>query len=139
MQDERKSVCVPFREVQHIFPPVMRNEPDLRKMLVSSAHFKTPDGDDIELFVLSATQEVAFLITSANLDSVNAREQAEVILRKAFAHGVFDELLLVMKVLRWLKPFILRTADHAAQREAKHLELRLQSGEVQCGGECTCK
>jgi hypothetical protein len=134
MQDERKSVCVLFREVQHIFPPVMRNEPDLRKMLVSSAHFKTPDGDDIELFV-SATQEVAFLITSANLDSVNARVQAEEILRKAIAHGVFDELLLAMRVLRWLKPFILKTADHAAQREAKYLELRLIAGEVQCGGE----
>jgi hypothetical protein len=138
MQDERKSVCVLFREVQHLFPPVC-NEPDLRKMLVSSAHFRTPDGDDIELFVSSATQEVAFLITSASLDSANAREQAEVILRKAIAHGVFDELLLAMRVLRWLKPFILRTADHAAQREAKYLELRLIAGEVQCGGECTCK
>jgi hypothetical protein len=82
MQDERKSVVVLLREVQDALPPVLRNEPDLRKMLVTSAHFKTPDGDDIELFVLSATQEVAFLITSASLDSVNAREQAEVILRK---------------------------------------------------------
>jgi hypothetical protein len=137
MQDERKSVCVLFREVQHLFPPAC-NESDLRKMLVSSAHFKTPDGDDIELFV-SATQEVTFLITLTNLNSVNARVQAEEILRKAIAHGVFDELLLAMRVLRWLKPFILKTADHAAQREAKYLELRLQSGEVQCGGECTCK
>jgi hypothetical protein len=138
MQDERKSVCVLFREVQHIFPPVMRNEPDLRKMLISSAHFRTPEGDDIELFV-SATQEVSFLITSAGLDSVNARVQAEEILRKAIAHGVFDELLLAMRVLRWLKPFMLKTADHAAQREAKFLELRLIAGEVQCGGECACK
>jgi hypothetical protein len=135
MQDERKSIVVLLREVQDVLPPVLRNEPDLRKILFSSAHFETPDGDDIELFVLSATQEVAFLITSANLDSINAREQAEVILRKAIAHRVFDELLLVMRVLRWLKPFILQTADHAAQREAKHLELRLQSGEVQCGGD----
>jgi hypothetical protein len=139
MQDERRSACVLlFREVQHIFPPVMRNEPDLRKMLVSSAHFKTPDGDDIELFV-TAAQEVAFLITSANLDSMNARVQAEEILRRAIAHGVFDELLLAMRVLRWLKPFISKTADHAAQREAKYLELRLIAGEVQCGGECVCR
>jgi hypothetical protein len=58
MQDERKSVCVLFREVQHIFPPVMRNEPDLQKMLVTSAHFRTPEGDDIELYQ-TATQELA--------------------------------------------------------------------------------
>ena len=126
MQDERKSVCVLFREVQHIFPPVMRNEPDLRKMLVSSAHFRTADGDDIELFVLSASQQVAFLITSANLDSVNGKEQAEVILRKAFAQGVFNELLLAMTVLKWLKPFILRSADRAAEREVAYLRISLE-------------
>jgi hypothetical protein len=138
MQDERKSVCVLFREVQHIFPPVMRNEPDLRKMLVSSAHFRTADGDDIELFVLSASQQVAFLITSANLDSVNGKEQAEVILRKAFAQGVFNELLLAMTVLKWLKPFILRSADHAAEREVAYLRISLEK-QILCGGECTCK
>jgi len=126
MQDERKSVCVLFREVQHIFPPVMRNEPDLRKMLVSSAHFRTADGDDIELLVLSASQQVAFLITSANLDSVNGKEQAEVILRKAFAQGVFNELLLAMTVLKWLKPFILRSADRAAEREVAYLRISLE-------------
>jgi hypothetical protein len=128
MQDERKSVVVLLREVQDALPPVLRNEPDLRKILFSSAHFETPDGDAIELFVLPATQAVAFKITPVN-------SSPEAVLRKAVAHGVFDELILAMKVLKWLKPLILQTADHAAQREAKHLELRLQSGEVQCGGE----
>jgi hypothetical protein len=131
MQDERKSVVVLLREVQDVLPPVLRNEPDLRKILFSSAHFETPDGDAIELFVLPATQAVAFEITPVN----SSPEQAEVVLRKAVAHGVFDELILAMKVLKWLKPLILQTADHAAQREAKHLELRLIAGEVQCGGE----
>jgi hypothetical protein len=128
MQDERKSVVVLLREVQDVLPPVLRNEPDLRKILFSSAHFETPDGDAIELFVLPATQAVAFKITPVN-------SSPEVVLRKAVAHGVFDELILAMKVLKWLKPLILQTADHAAQREAKHLELRLIAGEVQCGGE----
>jgi hypothetical protein len=132
MQDERKSVVVLLREVQDALPPVLRNEPDLRKILFSSAHFETPDGDAIELFVLPATQAVAFKITPVN-------SSPEAVLRKAVAHGVFDELILAMKVLKWLKPLILQTADHAAQREAKHLELRLIAGEVQCGGECTCK
>jgi len=136
MQDERKSVVVLLREVQDLLPPVLRNEPDLRKILFfSSADFDTPDGDAIELFVLPATQAVAFKITPVN----SSPEQAEAVLRKAVAHGVFDELILAMKVLKWLKPLILQIADHAAQRETKHLELRLQSGEVQCGGECTCK
>jgi hypothetical protein len=137
MQDERKSVCVLFREVQHIFPPVMRNEPDLRKMLVSSAHFRTLEGDDIELYQ-TATRE-SLLITSENFKQEATQEQAMEILRKAVASGVFDELLLAMTVLKWLKPLILQTADHAAQREAKCLELRLIAGEVQCGGECVCK
>jgi hypothetical protein len=128
MQDERKSVVVLLREVQDALPPVLRNEPDLRKILFSSAHFETPDGDAIELFVLPATQAVAFKITPVN-------SNPEAVLRKAVAHGVFDELILAMKVLKWLKPLILQIADHAAQREVKHLELRLQSGEVQCGGE----
>jgi hypothetical protein len=128
MQDERKSVVVLLREVQDVLPPVLRNEPDLRKILFSSAHFETPDGDAIELFVLPATQAVAFKITPVN-------SSPEVVLRKAVAHGVFDELILAMKVLKWLKPLILQTADHAAQREAKYLELRLIAGEVQCGGE----
>jgi hypothetical protein len=128
MQDERKSVVVLLREVQDVLPPVLRNEPDLRKILFSSAHFETPDGDAIELFVLPATQAVAFKITPVN-------SSPEVVLRKAVAHGVFDELILAMKVLKWLKPLILQTADHAAQREAKHLELRLIAGEVQCGGD----
>jgi hypothetical protein len=128
MQDERKSVVVLLREVQDVLPPVLRNEPDLRKILFSSAHFETPDGDAIELFVLPATQAVAFEITPVN-------SSPEVVLRKAVAHGVFDELILAMKVLKWLKPLILQTADHAAQREAKYLELRLIAGEVQCGGE----
>jgi hypothetical protein len=132
MQDERKSVVVLLREVQDALPPVLRNEPDLRKILFSSAHFETPDGDAIELFVLPATQAVAFKITPVN-------SSPEAVLRKAVAHGVFDELILAMKVLKWLKPLILQTADHAAQREAKHLELRLIAGEVQCGGECVCK
>jgi hypothetical protein len=132
MQDERKSVVVLLREVQDALPPVLRNEPDLRKILFSSAHFETPDGDAIELFVLPATQAVAFKITPVN-------SNPEAVLRKAVAHGVFDELILAMKVLKWLKPLILQTADHAAQREAKHLELRLIAGEVQCGGECVCK
>jgi hypothetical protein len=133
MQDERKSVVVLLREVQDVLPPVLRNEPDLRKILFfSSAHFETPDGDAIELFVLPATQAVAFRITPVN-------SSPEVVLRKAVAHGVFDELILAMTVLKWLKPLILQTADHAAQREAKYLELRLIAGEVQCGGECTCK
>ena len=132
MQDERKSVVVLLREVQNVLPPVLRNEPDLRKILFSSAHFETPDGDAIELFVLPATQAVAFKITPVN-------SSPEVVLRKAVAHGVFDELILAMKVLKWLKPLILQIADHAAQREAKYLELRLQSGEVQCGGECVCR
>jgi len=132
MQDERKSVVVLLREVQDALPPVLRNEPDLRKILFSSAHFETPDGDAIELFVLPATQAVAFKITPVN-------SSPEAVLRKAVAHGVFDELILAMKVLKWLKPLILQTADHAAQREAKYLELRLIAGEVQCGGECTCK
>ena len=132
MQDERKSVVVLLREVQDALPPVLRNEPDLRKILFSSAHFETPDGDVIELFVLPATQSVAFKITPVN-------SSPEAVLRKAVAHGVFDELILAMKVLKWLKPLILQTADHAAQREAKYLELRLQSGEVQCGGECVCR
>jgi len=136
MQDERKSVVVLLREVQDVLPPVLRNEPDLRKILFfSSANFETPDGDAIELFVLPATQAVAFKITPVN----SSPEQAEVVLRKAVAHGVFDELILAMKVLKWLKPLILQIADHAALREAKYLELRLQSGEVQCGGECACK
>jgi hypothetical protein len=136
MQDERKSVVVLLREVQDALPPVLRNEPDLRKILFfSSANFETPDGDTIELFVLPATQAVAFKITPVN----SSPEQAEVVLRKAVAHGVFDELILAMKVLKWLKPLILQIADHAAQREAKYLELRLIAGEVQCGGECTCK
>jgi hypothetical protein len=136
MQDERKSVVVLLREVQDALPPVLRNEPDLRKILFfSSANFDTPDGDAIELFVLPATQAVAFKITPMN----SSPEQAEVVLRKAVAHGVFDELILAMKVLKWLKPLILQVADHAAQREAKHLELRLIAGEVLCGGECTCK
>jgi hypothetical protein len=117
-----------LREVQDVLPPVLRNEPDLRKILFSSAHFETPDGDAIELFVLPATQAVAFKITPVN-------SSPEVVLRKAVAHGVFDELILAMKVLKWLKPLILQTADHAAQREAKHLELRLIAGEVQCGGD----
>jgi hypothetical protein len=138
MQDERKSVCVLFREVQHIFPPVMRNEPDLRKMLVCSVHFRTPEGDDIELYQ-TATRELAFLITSENLRQEATQEQAMEILRTAVANGVFDELLLAMTVLKWLKPFILRTANHAAQREAKYLELRLIAGGVLCGGECVCK
>ena len=128
MQDERKSVVVLLREVQDALPPVLRNEPDLRKILFSSAHFETPDGDAIELFVLPATQAVAFKITPVN-------SNPEAVLRKAVAHGVFDELILAMKVLKWLKPLILQTADHAAQREAKYLELRLIAGEVQCGGE----
>jgi hypothetical protein len=128
MQDERKSVVVLLREVQDALPPVLRNEPDLRKILFSSAHFETPDGDAIELFVLPATQAVAFEITPVN-------SSPEAVLRKAVAHGVFDELTLAMKVLKWLKPLILQTADHAAQREAKYLELRLIAGEVQCGGE----
>jgi hypothetical protein len=128
MQDERKSVVVLLREVQDALPPVLRNGPDLRKILFSSAHFETPDGDAIELFVLPATQAVAFKITPVN-------SSPEVVLRKAVAHGVFDELILAMKVLKWLKPLILQTADHAAQREAKYLELRLIAGEVQCGGE----
>jgi hypothetical protein len=128
MQDERKSVVVLLREVQDALPPVLRNEPDLRKILFSSAHFETPDGDAIELFVLPATQAVAFKITPVN-------SSPEAVLRKAVAHGVFDELILAMKVLKWLKPLILQTADHAAQREAKYLELRLIAGEVQCGGE----
>jgi hypothetical protein len=132
MQDERKSVVVLLREVQDALPPVLRNEPDLRKILFSSAHFETPDGDAIELFVLPATQAVAFKITPVN-------SSPEAVLRKAVAHGVFDELILAMKVLKWLKPLILQTADHAAQREVKHLELRLIAGEVRCGGECTCK
>jgi hypothetical protein len=132
MQDERKSVVVLLREVQDALPPVLRNEPDLRKILFSSAHFETPDGDAIELFVLPATQAVAFKITPVN-------SSPEAVLRKAVAHGVFDELILAMKVLKWLKPLILQVADHAAQREAKHLELRLIAGEVQFGGECTCK
>jgi hypothetical protein len=131
MQDEC-SVVVLLREVQDVLPPVLRNEPDLRKILFTSAHFETPDGDAIELFVLPATQAVAFKITPVN-------SSPEAVLRKAVAHGVFDELILAMKVLKWLKPLILQIADHAAQREAKYLELRLQSGEVQCGGECTCK
>jgi hypothetical protein len=76
---------------------------------------------------------VALRITPAN--SSLEKEQAVAILRKAVAHGVFDELILAMKVLKWLKPLILQTADHAAQREAKYLELRLIAGEVQCGGE----
>jgi hypothetical protein len=135
MQGERKSVVVLLREVQDVLPPALRNEPDLRKILFSSAHFETPDGDSIELFVLPATQAVAFEITPVN----SSPEQAEVVLRKAVAHGVFDELILAMKVLKWLKPLILQIADHAAQREAKYLELRLIAGEVQCGGECTCK
>ena len=135
MQDERKSVCVLFREVQDVLPPVLRNEPDLRKILffTSGVEFRTPDGDAIELFVLSATQEVALRITPAN--SSSEKEQAVAILRKAVAHGVFDELILAMKVLKWLKPLILQIADHAAQRETKYLELRLQLGEVQCGGD----
>jgi hypothetical protein len=128
MQDERKSVVVLLREVQDVLPPALRNEPDLRKILFSSAHFETPDGDAIELFVLPATQAVAFEITPV-------KSSPEVVLRKAVAHGVFDELILAMKVLKWLKPFILQTADHAAQREAKYLELRLIAGEVQCGGD----
>jgi hypothetical protein len=128
MQDERKSVVVLLREVQDALPPVLRNEPDLRKILFSSAHFETPDGDAIELFVLPATQAVAFKITPVNSNT-------EAVLRKAVAHGVFDELILAMKVLKWLKPLILQTADHAAQREAKYLELRLIAGEVRCGGE----
>jgi hypothetical protein len=133
MQDERKSVVVLLREVQDLLPPVLRNEPDLRKILFfSSADFETPDGDAIELFVLPATQAVAFKITPVN-------SSPEAVLRKAVAHGVFDELILAMKVLKWLKPLILQVADHAAQREAKYLELRLIAGEVQCGGECTCK
>ena len=131
MQDER-SVVVLLREVQDVLPPVLRNEPDLRKILFfSSANFDTPDGDAIELFVLPATQAVAFKITPVN----SSPEQAEVVLRKAVAHGVFDELILAMKVLKWLKPLILQIADHAALREAKYLELRLIAGEVQCGGE----
>jgi hypothetical protein len=133
MQDERKSVCVLFREVQHIFPPVMRNEPDLRKMLICSVHFRTPEGD-IELYQ-TATRELAFLITSENLRQEATQEQAMEILRTAVANGVFDELLLAMTVLKWLKPFILQTANHAAQREVKSLELRLIAGEVLCGGE----
>jgi hypothetical protein len=133
MQDERKSVVVLLREVQDALPPVLRNEPDLRKILFfSSADFETPDGDAIELFVLPATQAVAFKITPVN-------SSPEAVLRKAVAHGVFDELILAMKVLKWLKPLILQIADHAAQREAKYLELRLIAGEVQCGGERTCK
>jgi hypothetical protein len=132
MQGERKSVVVLLREVQDVLPPALRNEPDLRKILFSSAHFETPDGDTIELFVLPATQAVAFEITPVN-------SSPEAVLRKAVAHGVFDELILAMKVLKWLKPLILQIADHAAQREAKYLELRLIAGEVQCGGECTCK
>jgi len=136
MQDERKSVVVLLREVQDVLPPVLRNEPDLRKILFfSSANFDTPDGDAIELFVLPATQAVAFRITPVN----SSPEQAGVVLRKAVAHGVFDELILAMKVLKWLKPLILQIVDHAALREAKYLELRLIAGEVQCGGECTCK
>jgi hypothetical protein len=129
MQGERKSVVVLLREVQDVLPPVLRNEPDLRKILFfSSANFETPDGDAIELFVLPATQAVAFRITPVN-------SSPEVVLRKAVAHGVFDELILAMTVLKWLKPLILQTADHAAQREAKYLELRLIAGEVQCGGD----
>jgi hypothetical protein len=128
MRDERKSVVVLLREVQDVLPPVLRNEPDLRKILFSSAHFETHDGDTIELFVLPATQAVAFKITPVN-------SSPEVVLRKAVAHGVFDELILAMTVLKWLKPLILQTADHAAQREAKYLELRLIAGEVQCGGD----
>jgi hypothetical protein len=77
------------------------------------------------------------LITPEN--SSQEEQAAMEILRKAVAHGVFDELILAMKVLKWLKPLILQIADHAAQREAKYLELRLIAGEVQCGGECTCK
>jgi hypothetical protein len=134
MQDERKSVCVLFREVQHIFPPVMRNEPDLRKMLICSVHFRTPEGDDIELYQ-TATRELAFLITSENFRQEATQEQAMEILRTAVANGVFDELLLAMTVLKWLKPFILQTTNHAAQREVKSLELRLITGEVWCGGE----
>jgi hypothetical protein len=134
MQDERRSVCVLFREVQHIFPPVMRNEPDLRKMLVSSAHFSTADGDDIELYQ-TATQELAFLVTSEKLAQEATQEQAVAILRKAVTDGVFDELMLAMQVLKWLKPFILRSADHAAEREVAHLRISLEKNRVLCGGE----
>jgi hypothetical protein len=112
----------------------MRNEPDLRKMLICSVHFRTPEGDDIELYQ-TATRELAFLITSENFRQEATQEQAMEILRTAVANGVFDELLLAMTVLKWLKPFILQTANHAAQREAKSLELRLITGEVLCGGE----
>jgi hypothetical protein len=134
MQDERRSVCVLFREVQHIFPPVMRNEPDLRKMLVASAHFSTADGDDIELYQ-TATQELAFLVTSEKLAQEATQEQAVAILRKAVTDGVFDELMLAMQVLKWLKPFILRSADHAAEREVAHLRISLEKNRVLCGGE----
>jgi hypothetical protein len=134
MQDERRSVCVLFREVQHIFPPVMRNEPDLRKMLVSSAHFSTADGDDIELYQ-TATQELAFLVTSEKLAQEATQEQAVAILRKAVTDGVFDELMLAMQILKWLKPFILRSADHAAEREVAHLRISLEKNRVLCGGE----
>jgi hypothetical protein len=134
MQDERRSVCVLFREVQHIFPPVMRNEPDLRKMLVSSAHFSTADGDDIELYQ-TATQELAFLVTSEKLAQEATQEQAVAILRKAVTDGVFDELMLAMQVMKWLKPFILRSADHAAEREVAHLRISLEKNRVLCGGE----
>jgi hypothetical protein len=75
------------------------------------------------------------LITSENFRQEATQEQAMEILRKAVANGVFDELLLAMTVLKWLKPLILQTTDHAAQREVKYLELRLIAGEVQCGGE----
>lgn len=138
---ERKGVILLFREVQEVFPLVARNEPDLRKMLffASGVRFRTPDGDAIELSVLPATQEVALEIIPANSSSEPTKEQAIALLRKAVADGVFDELILVMTALKWLKPFILLTADHAAQRAVKSLELRLEQSGVLCGGECVCK
>ena len=126
--DYSQEIVLFYDQVTDIMPPEMRNSFTLRQLLQLPLQFCTPSGDRIELFVLPASQDLAISVKTATPVSVEeAQEYARRVLQRAIADGVFNDFIVALKVLSYLEPFIRRTADHSAMREAKYLELRLRN------------
>ena len=126
--DYSQEIVLFYDQVTDIMPPEMRNSFTLRQLLQIPLQFCTPSGDRIELFVLPASHDLAVSVKPATPVPVDkAQECARAILQKAAADGVFNDFIVALKVLSYLEPFIRRTADHSAMREAKYLELRLRN------------
>ena len=126
--DYSQEIVLFYDQVTDIMPPEMRNSFTLRQLLQIPLQFCTPSGDRIELFVLPASHDLAVSVKPATPVPVDkAQECARAILQKAVADRVFNDFIVALKVLSYLEPFIRRTADHSAVREAKYLELRLRN------------